>query len=218
MTVTDHLVFFAELRGIRRRTALPQIARWLERVDLAEWAQMKVEELSKGMQQKIQLIGTVLHDPDLLILDEPFSGLDPINQSLFKDLLLDYKAQGRTVVLSTHVMEQAEKLCDHIGLISRGRVVLEGELATLRRDRGDNSFRVEADGDLEGLADLPGVLQAIIHDGTAKLLLEPDADGSELLRRIVERWPVRAFRTEEPDLESLFLEAVSLEAVSRAGD
>ena len=160
------------------------------------------------MQQKIQLIATVLHDPDLLILDEPFSGLDPINQSLFKDLLLDYKSQGRTVVLSTHVMEQAEKLCDHIGLISHGRVVLEGELSRLRRDRGGNSYRLEADGDLSGLADLPGVLHAVIRDGTAKLLLEPDADGSEILRRIVGRWPVRAFRTEEPDLESLFLEAV----------
>ena len=213
MTVTDHLVFFAELRGVKRRVALPLIDQWLERVDLAEWAKMKVEELSKGMQQKIQLIATVLHDPDVLILDEPFSGLDPINQGLFKDLLLDYKAQGRTVVLSTHVMEQAEKLCDHIGLIHQGRVVLEGELAQIRRQRGGNAYRVEAEGDLEGLKDLPGVVQAVTRDGTAKLLLEPDADGAEVLRRIVERWPVRAFRTEEPDLESLFLEVVS-----RAGD
>ncbi len=126
MTVGDQLLFLAEIHGLKRRQALPAIQSWLARVELAEWEHKKIEELSKGMQQKIQLIGTVLHEPDILVLDEPFSGLDPINQVLFKDLLTEYRRQGKTILFSTHGMEQAEKMCDHIGLISHGRVILAG--------------------------------------------------------------------------------------------
>src|SRR6201992_1042753 len=133
MTVVDQLLFLGEIHGLKRRQALPLIQRWLERVELAEWGQRKVEELSKGMQQKVQLIGTVLHQPDILVLDEPFSGLDPINQGLFKTLLEEYRQQGKTLVFSTHGMEVAEKMCDHIGLISHGRLVLHGELKEIKR-------------------------------------------------------------------------------------
>ena len=135
MTVLDHLVFLGELRGLSRRQAIPAIDNYLERVELTEWRKSKVEELSKGMQQKIQLVGTILHDPDIIVLDEPFSGLDPINQGLFKEILADFKAQGKTILFSTHVMEQAEKLCDAIGLIARGNVVLDGNLAEIKRFR-----------------------------------------------------------------------------------
>ncbi len=137
MTVADHLAFLGELRGLSRRDATARAGNWLERLDIADRAQRKVEELSKGLQQKVQIAGTLIHEPELVILDEPFSGLDPINQSLFKDLLAEYKRQGRTILFSTHVMEQAEKLCDAIGLISRGRVVLSGELAEIKRRRGE---------------------------------------------------------------------------------
>jgi len=208
MTVTDQLVFLAELHGIRRREALPAIESWLGRVELAEWGQRKVEELSKGMQQKIQLIGTVLHDPDLLILDEPFSGLDPINQGLFKDLLADYQRQGKTIIFSTHIMEQAEKLCDYICLVSQGRTILEGELPTMKRRLGGNSYRLVADGDLERIDKVNGVQQALFHDGSAKLLLEPDASGSEVLSELVGFLSVHEFRSQEPDLEEIFIKAV----------
>ncbi|HEY7216113.1 MAG TPA: ATP-binding cassette domain-containing protein [Thermoanaerobaculia bacterium] len=208
MTVLDQLLFLAEIRGLKRARVLPDIQRWLERVNLAQWAKKKVEELSKGMQQKVQLIGTVLHQPDLLILDEPFSGLDPINQELFRDLLGEYRQQGKSVVLSTHGMELAERMCDHICLINRGRAVLDGNLKEIKRRVGGNSYRLVAQGDLERLKDLPEVEQAAIQDGTAKLLLRPDASGPAALRRMVEFLDVHEFRSEEPELEQIFMKAV----------
>ena len=208
MSVTDHLAFLAELHGMPRREALPTIERWLERVELADWGKRKVEELSKGMQQKIQLVGTVLHDPELIILDEPFSGLDPINQGLFKDLLAEYQNQGKTIIFSTHIMEQAEKLCDNICLISRGHTILEGELSTLKRQLSGNYYLLVADGDLERLDAVEGVRQALYHDGSAKLLLDPGVRGSEVLSELVGFLEVHEFRSQEPDLEEIFIKAV----------
>jgi ABC-2 type transport system ATP-binding protein len=208
MTVTDQLLFLGEIRGLKRSELLPEIARWLERVELAKWAKSKVEELSKGMQQKIQLIGTVLHKPELLILDEPFSGLDPLNQELFKELLVDYRSQGKSIILSTHGMELAERTCDHIALISHGRVVLTGELRAIKRQVAGNSYYVVAEGELERVKALPGVEQAVAQNGALKLLLRPDVEGSEILRQMVQFLHVREFRSEEPELEQIFLKAV----------
>jgi ABC-2 type transport system ATP-binding protein len=208
MTVVDQLVFLGELRGLKRRQALPVIERWLARVELAAWGKKKIEELSKGMQQKVQLIGTVLHEPEILILDEPFSGLDPLNQGLFKELLAEYRGQGKTILFSTHGMEQAEKLCDHIGLISHGRLVLAGELREIKRRLGGNSYRLVAEGDLARLPAVPGVEQAVGQNGAVKLLLRPGVDGAAVLREIVQFLAVREFRSEEPDLEEIFIKAV----------
>jgi ABC-2 type transport system ATP-binding protein len=208
MGVTEHLLFLGEIRGLKRRELLPRIEKWLERVDLATWSKAKVEELSKGMQQKVQLIGTVLHEPDLLLLDEPFSGLDPINQELFKELLLDYRRQGKSVILSTHGMELAERMCDHICLISQGRVVLTGELGAIKRQVGGNTFRLVAEGDLDRLQSLPEIEHAIAQNGTVKLMLRPDAEGPEVLRQLVQFLRVHEFRSEEPELEQIFLKAV----------
>jgi len=208
MTVTEQLLFLGEIRGLKKATLLPKIQHWLERVDLGRWAKSKIEELSKGMQQKVQLIGTVLHEPDLLILDEPFSGLDPINQELFRELLVEYRDQGKSVVLSTHGMELAERMCDHICLISRGRTVLDGELREIKRRVGGNSYRLRAEGDLDRLRALPEVEQAIEHNGVVKLLLRPDAEGPDTLRRMVEFLRVHEFRSEEAELEQIFMNAV----------
>jgi ABC-2 type transport system ATP-binding protein len=208
MTVMDQLVFLAEIHGLKKAKALPDIERWLARVDLTPWAKKKVEELSKGMQQKVQLIGTVLHQPDLLILDEPFSGLDPLNQELFRELLGEYRQQGKSVLLSTHGMELAERMCDHICLIHRGRPVLDGNLKEIKRQMGGNSYRVVAEGDLDRLQTLPEVEQAAVNNGVVKLLLRPDASGPETLRRMVEFLEVHEFRSEEPELEQIFLKAV----------
>jgi ABC-2 type transport system ATP-binding protein len=208
MTVTDQLVFLGEIRGLKRRELMPRIEHWLDRVGLGQWSKAKVEELSKGMQQKVQLIGTVLHEPDLLILDEPFSGLDPLNQELFKDLLVDYRAQGKSVVLSTHGMQLAERMCDHICLISGGRAVLAGELRQIKRRLGGNSYRLVAEGDLDRIQGLPGIESALHQDGVVKLLLGPDAEGAEVLRHLVGFLRVHEFRSEEPELEQIFLKAV----------
>jgi ABC-2 type transport system ATP-binding protein len=206
--VMDQLLFLGEIHGLKRAELTPEIQRWLDRVDLAQWSKSKVEELSKGMQQKVQLIGTVLHKPDLLILDEPFSGLDPINQELFRELLFEYRQQGKSVVLSTHGMELAERMCDHICLISHGRAVLDGNLKEIKRRMGGNSFRLVAEGDLDRIKELPEVAHATVQDGTVKLMLQPDADGAAALRRIVSFLDVREFRSEEPELEQIFLKAV----------
>ena len=223
MTVVDQLLFLAEIHGMKRRQALPVVEAWLARVELGDWGRKKIEELSKGMQQKVQLIGTVLHQPEILILDEPFSGLDPINQGLFKELLLEYRRQGRTILFSTHGMEQAEKLCDHIGLISRGRLVLAGELREIKRQAGGNAYRLVAPvaaGDLERVRALPGVEVAIPRDpldpadpmdprsASVRLLLAPGASSSDLLRQLLQFLEVRELRSEEPDLEDIFIKAV----------
>ncbi len=212
MTVLDQLLFLAEIRGIKRRPALAEIEPWLERTDLAPWAKRRIEELSKGMQQKVQLIGTVLHKPELLILDEPFSGLDPLNQELFRELLTEYRDSGRTVVLSTHGMELAERMCDRICLISRGRAVLSGELATVKARFGGNSYLLTADGDLDRLRDVAGVLQAAVTGRTARLLLAPEVAGADVLARAVEFLRVAEFRSEQPSLEQIFLQVVRDEA------
>ena len=215
MTVVDHLAYFAELHGLRRSASLPKIDFWLERVGLSEWAKRRVEELSKGMQQKVQLVGTVLHEPDLLILDEPFSGLDPINQSLFKDLLEEYKTGDKTVILSTHIMEQAEKLCDQICLISHGRSILAGALSTIKRQFGGNSYRLVAHGDLDRLGMVPGIHEVLVNDGAVKLLLDSDANGSDVLGEITQILQVHEFHSEEPELEEIFIKVVEDAAVTR---
>ncbi len=208
MTVTDHLVFFAELHGLKKRDALPRIGTWLEKLDLSGWAAKKVEELSKGMQQKIQLVGTLLHEPEVVILDEPFSGLDPINQQLFKEVLDDYKREGRTLLFSTHIMEQAEKLCDHVCLISHGRMVLDGELKAIKQEQGGNSYRVVATGEMDRLQSVPGVEQVVQRNGDVRLLLRPGVAGSDVLREMVQFLQVQEFRSEEPTLEEIFIKAV----------
>ena len=209
MTVTDHLMFLAELHGMNRRQAAPAIQTWLEKVGLSAWSKKRVEELSKGMQQKIQLVGTVIHQPDLLILDEPFSGLDPVNQILFKNLLDEYRSRGKTVIFSTHIMEQAEKLCDHICLISHGSALLDGELSQIKRSYGGNSYRLRADGDMGRVEALPGVEQIMPLDGGAKVLLGDGTSGAEVLADLIGFLTVHEFQSEEPDLEDIFIKAVS---------
>jgi len=208
MTVLDHLIFLGELRGLSRRQAIAAIDTYLERVELTEWRKSKVEELSKGMQQKIQLVGTILHDPDIVVLDEPFSGLDPINQGLFKEILSEFKGRGKTILFSTHVMEQAEKLCDAIGLIARGKVVLDGDLAEIKKSFGRNSYRLVASGDLSQIKSIPGIEDCVEHDHFARILLASDTNGSQVLRRLVEFLDVEEFQSEEPDLVEIFVAAV----------
>jgi len=211
MTVVEQLAFLGELHGVAAAEAKRRAMAWLERLELADRAPRKVEELSKGQQQKVQIAGTLLHEPEVVILDEPFSGLDPINQGLFKDLLAEYKQQGRTILFSTHIMEQAEKLCDHIGLISKGRVVLDGELADIKRRLGGNAFRLTAAGDLERVRSVAGVEEVVLDPDApdrARLFLAPDADGARVLAELVGFLAVRDFRNEEPELGEIFVKVV----------
>jgi ABC-2 type transport system ATP-binding protein len=208
MKVLEHLVYLGTIRGIRPGEAKKRAAAWLERFELDGWATNKVEDLSKGMQQKIQLIGTILHRPPLLILDEPFSGLDPINTRQLKDLLLDMAAEGVTIVLSTHVLPQVDELCTSICLINRARPILYGSLESIRADYGGNTWRIQSDLPESELAALPGVI-AVHPLGEERLLdLEDGADSKELLRALVDRSRVETFTRFVPDLENIFIRAV----------
>jgi ABC-2 type transport system ATP-binding protein len=208
MKVLEHLVYLGTIRGIRPGEAKKRAAAWLEKFELDEWATHKVEDLSKGMQQKIQFIGTILHRPPLLILDEPFSGLDPINTRALKDLLQDMASEGVTIVLSTHVLPQVDELCSDICLINRARPILLGSLDSIRSDYGGNTWRVRSNLDESELAALPGVTS--VHPLGDEGLLEL-ADGQEprdLLRALVDRSQVESFTRFIPDLENIFIRAV----------
>ncbi len=208
MKVLEHLVYLGTIRGIRPGEAKKRAAAWLERFELDEWATNKVEDLSKGMQQKIQLIGTILHRPPLLILDEPFSGLDPINTRQIKDLMLAMAAEGVTIVLSTHVLPQVDELCTSICLINRARPILYGSLEEIRTEYGGNTWRVQSDLAESDLAALPGVV-AVHPLGEERLLdLEDGADSRELLSALVESSRVETFTRFVPDLENIFIRAV----------
>ncbi len=208
MTVREQLVFLGEIQGLARQEALDATTTWLGRLGLGDRATSRVETLSKGMQQKIQLAAILLHDPELLILDEPFTGLDPINQVLFQELFQEFKRRRRTILLSTHVMDHAEKLCDAICLLSRGERVLLGGLAELKRAHGGHRYRLVARGDLSRIESLAQVDAAVQADGGVDLLLRPEASGPDVLRELVTFLDVLEFRAREPRLEDIFVDVV----------
>ncbi len=208
MKVLEHLVYLGTLRGVSPGEAKRRASAWLEQLDLGEWAGHKVEDLSKGMQQKVQFIGTVLHRPQLLILDEPFSGLDPINSRELKDLMLAMSRDGVTVVLSTHVLPQVDELCTHICLINRARKILEGPLANIRSDYGGNVWRIHTDLAAEAIAELPGVIATQPLGEELLVELADDAGPRELMRRLVQQGEVDSFTRFVPDLENIFIRAV----------
>jgi ABC-2 type transport system ATP-binding protein len=210
MKVGEQLRFFAELKGIDGRKAEGEIDRWLERLSLADWKLKKTDELSKGMQQKVQFIAAVLHDPELLILDEPFSGLDPVSVETLKTAVLDLQAAGKTIILSTHIMAQAEQLCADICLINHARKVLGGSLREIKSSYGRNTVALRTVGAERVLSDpalVAGVKQ--LSDET-EVLLADGADAQELLRRLVETGAqVTKFELIEPSLNDIFIEKVS---------
>jgi energy-coupling factor transporter ATP-binding protein EcfA2 len=183
---------------------------WLRRFNLEEYAKRKVEELSKGNQQKAQFITAILHDPDYIVLDEPFSGLDPVNQIVLKDILQELKQQGKAIIFSTHQMDSAEKLCDEICLINRGKIVLEGSLKEVKQKFGKNSVHVEFVGDGSFIQALPQVKNATVYENYAELQLNGAISSRELLSSISSKVEIRKFEFVEPSLNSIFLDVVGL--------
>jgi len=200
--------YFASLKGISAAESKRRAYDWLKRFDLLSYYQQKVEALSKGNQQKVQFIISILHDPEFVILDEPFSGLDPINQILLKDILLELKQKGKTIIFSTHQMDQAEKLCDAICLINKGRVVLEGEIAEIKNRYGKNSVMLEFDGDGKFLSTLPSVHTAQVFENYAELILRDNLKAPQFLREIVGKLEIRKFEMTQPSLNAIFLDVV----------
>jgi ABC-2 type transport system ATP-binding protein len=209
MKVGEQLRFFAELKDLRGAEADKRIDEWLKRLQLSAWKEKRTKELSKGMQQKIQFITAVIHDPDLVILDEPFSGLDPVNVDLMKETILGQKAAGKTIILSTHQMEIAEKLCDDVCMINRSHKVLDGKLREIKRSFSLNAVALQFEGG-DGLLNDPELVANIRQHGEdTEVLLVPGASPQTLLKRLVESGVnVRKFELVEPSLHDIFIEKV----------
>ncbi|MGK2856553.1 MAG: ABC transporter ATP-binding protein [Thermoanaerobaculia bacterium] len=214
MKVMEQLLFLAEIKSWPSARARPAAERWLKRFELWEKRDAKVEELSKGNQQKVQLIGTLLHEPELLILDEPMSGLDPVNVVLVRNLLRELRDEGKTILLSTHMMGEAEKMADDIVLVHGGEVVLSGSVDEVRSSEGSNSIIVEFDGDGAFLESLPGVSRATIHNNSAELRLDKDADTQAILHAVVPRLKISRFEVAVPSLEEIFIGRVGAETLA----
>ena len=209
MALEEQLLFFAALKGIPRAEAARRLPPWLERMGLGAWRHRKINELSKGMQQKAQFIATVLHEPEVLILDEPLSGLDPVGVNLMRDVFVDLRRQGRTLVLSSHQMETVERLCDSIALINRGRKVLEGTVKDVKSRHGKNTIVLSYDGDGAFLGGLPGVLKVSDFGRYVEVRMADGADAQAILRAASERLRVSRFEVVEPSLHDIFVERVT---------
>jgi len=219
MRVLDLLVFLAETKGVDRKTAKRQAQEWIEQLGLADWALKKVNDLSKGMQQKVQFIATVLHEPELLILDEPFSGFDPVNTQIMKDVVVRLSRLGTTVLFSTHIMEQAEKLCDSVCIIARGEKVLDGRLSEIKRQYGGRNVVISVDGGTEALhtilEDRAVVAKADRYPQYAEVELVAGAEPQALLEEMIrQRLQVRRFEVGEASLHKIFVDLVGKDAAT----
>lgn len=208
LTVKEQIVYFAQLKGLSERDALQRATKWLHRMDAADWMPKKIQELSKGMQQKVQFICTVIHDPSLVILDEPFSGLDPVNADLMISVVKELKDAGTTILLSTHQMDQVEKLCDDIVLIDRGTVMLTGSVSEVRSRFRKNRLHVRFDGPASSLSSLEGASVTAASEGRADIVLG-DADVHAVLRQLMDRVQIIQFELAEPSLHEIFVETVT---------
>ena len=216
MKVLDQLMFFAETKGLRRGEGRAKALHWLSRLDLGDWTNHKVEDLSKGMQQKVQFIGTLLHDPELVILDEPFSGLDPVNSQVMRDVVVEVARGGRTVLFSTHIMEHAEQMCDRIAIIAHGAKVVDGALADIKREFGGRhvaiTFSRNSDAARPVFADASLVKGVNDRGATAEVELTAGASPDALLRALVGcDVGLSRFEVAEASLQSIFIAKVGVD-------
>lgn len=211
MKVGDHLMYLAQLKGLSAKDAKSRIHEHMDRFEIRDWWNKKVEELSKGMQQKIQFIATVVHDPKLIILDEPFSGLDPINTNLIKDFIFELNGKGTTIIFSTHRMEQVEEICEHIVLINKGQNVLQGKVEEIKETYKEGIFRLEFDGNLP--ADLNGNFHVIQDTDKDVLIKAQEMSPNELLRELLNRGiEIHSFQEVKPSVNEIFIRKVNEEA------
>jgi ABC-2 type transport system ATP-binding protein len=211
MKVLDQLVFMGQIRGLDVDTARTRAQYWCERLAISDVMEKKTEELSKGMQQKIQFISTLLHDPKFLIMDEPFSGLDPVNAALLQDTLLDLRREGKAILFSTHRMDQVEKLCDSICLVNGGQAVLSGSMREIKSRYPRNRMLLEFEGEAGFLADpvVASSTEEVKNYGRrAELKLKPGADAQALLRHFMQSTVVLKYELVEPSLEEIFIQTV----------
>jgi ABC-2 type transport system ATP-binding protein len=214
MRVVDQLLYYGRLKGRTRAELLPKIDAWLERFGLTPWRMKRCQELSKGMQQKVQFVGTVLHEPELVILDEPFSGLDPVNAQALQDIVEQFRRERRTVIFSTHVMEHAEKLCDAVFMICKGRKVLDGPVDEIRRHYREDKVEIEGEGDASIFQGARGVRSVRAIGGRVEIELEPGADPQRLLELALPRFKVSRFEVRAPRLHDVFVRIAGADAAT----
>jgi len=208
MTCQDQLAYLAELKDVPRREALKRAEAWLDRLGLSEYTKRKVDNLSKGMQQKLQFAATFIFEPDLVILDEVFSGLDPLNIELMRELILEQREKGVTILFSTHMLAEAERICDSVCLIEGGVKILDGTLSEVREAFPFHLVKVAYKDGAEPPADLPGVADRVLDEGTWRLALEPGRDPQTLLAPLSAAGPLSLFAANRPTLSEIFLTAV----------
>jgi ABC-2 type transport system ATP-binding protein len=207
MKLWSQLQFLGEMKGMTSAAAKKSAMEWLERFDLLSWANHRIQELSKGMQQKVQFISTILHSPDLIIVDEPFAGLDPINTKFLKDILLEMKKQGKAILLSTHLMDQAEKLCDSICLINKGQVVVQGKLAEIKKKYRHNSVILEYSGNADFIKSLPVVQTVNDYGNYMEIRLQQELQADALLKQIASsNLQVKRFEIADTSLNEIFID------------
>jgi ABC-2 type transport system ATP-binding protein len=208
MTARKVLAYFGAIKGLNKKEIIHRIPHWLETIGLTDWADKKVEELSRGMHQKLQFAVTAINEPELVILDEPFSGLDPLNQELLKSIILEMRNQGRTVIFSTHVMHEAEKLCDFILLINKGNSILDGRLDEIRSRQSAHTVSVELEGDTGFVQNLP-MVRAVKSEGKRLDVTLTKPDTQQFLRALIRQAKVRAFEVKVPSLHEIFVNLVA---------
>ncbi|CAN5461583.1 ATP-binding cassette domain-containing protein [soil metagenome] len=213
MKVGEQLIYLAQLKGMSVSEAKKQIRYWLNRFGAANWHMKTVGELSKGMSQKIQFIATIVHDPDIYIFDEPFSGLDPINSELLKEIIIELRDKGKTILFSTHRMEQVEQMCDDICLFNNGKMVLEGNLRKIKKEFGKNTVLVEFQGDGSFIDKLSGVRINNRSTNFAEIRILDDQNPQSILRSAIEHSEIRKFELVEPSLNEIFISTVGADNI-----
>ncbi|RYL12340.1 ABC transporter ATP-binding protein [Staphylococcus sp. RIT622] len=208
MTVEEELTYFATLKGLSSRDIQQRIDYWLERFAITENRKKHIQSLSKGNQQKIQLLASMLHEPELLILDEPFSGLDPVNVELLKRAVKDLNDKGSTIIYSSHRMEHVEELCDDVCIIDKGQLVVSGDIQKVRSEHGNKLVIVESDHQIDGLNDIPGILKKEHRKHDVRLTIENEAVAEKIYNTVIKQGYVRRFQVLEPSLNDIFIDKV----------
>ncbi|HBZ40011.1 MAG TPA: ABC transporter [Balneola sp.] len=208
MKVEEQLLYLTQLKGMKPKAAKEAIHYWLDRFDASDWTKKEVGELSKGMSQKIQFIATIAHDPDIYIFDEPFSGLDPINSDMLKDIIIELKNNGKTILFSTHRMEQVEQMCDDICLFNKGKAVLQGKLREVKASFGKNTINLEFDGDGSFLDKLEGVRLNNRSTNYAEIRVLNGQNMQDILKLAMEHAEIHKFERIEPSLNEIFISTV----------
>ena len=208
MTVEEELTYLATLKGLSSRDIQQRIDYWLERFAITENRKKRIQSLSKGNQQKIQLLASMLHEPELLILDEPFSGLDPVNVELLKRAVKDLNDKGSTIIYSSHRMEHVEELCDDVCIIDKGQLVVSGDIQKVRSEHGNKLVIVESDHQIDGLDDIPGILKKEHRKHDVRLTIENEAVAEKIYNTVIKQGCVRRFQVLEPSLNDIFIDKV----------